>query len=73
VAFTDDDLKRLKDDLHKNETRTGIRTDIRYKRTTLEALIARLEAAEVCAEGFAESCCVGDGEEIRKWRKVAGK
>jgi hypothetical protein len=57
--FTDDDLKRLKEDLKKNEERTGVRTHIRYKRSTLESFVVRLETAErenqVLLSGLLES------------------
>lgn len=83
MTFTDEDLKRLKEDLHKNKVRTGIRTHIHYRREPLEALLARLEAAEALAEDHAwheadcsspsEECDCGYAEDRAKWRKAAGK
>lgn len=64
MAFTDDDLKRLKEETKGDEEPPWY----------LEALLARLEAAERCIlrttqdeEGLIES------EDYTAWRQAAGK
>jgi hypothetical protein len=58
--FTDDDLKHLKDDI------------VPYFPHKLEALLARLEAAEKVCE-----LCIDGAPEVlkakRAWRRAAGK
>lgn len=63
MSFTDDELKRLKEDL------------VPYFPHKLEALIARLEAAEkamnhFCSETVLNECC---HPYLTAWRKEAGK
>lgn len=63
MTFTDDDLKGLKEQLRK---RSGS-----YPLAKLQDLIARLEAAELCASQFSAS--FPDHAIAIAWRKVAGK
>ncbi len=59
MSFTDDHLKQLKEELIEE----------------LEALLARLEAAEVCAEQLywhnEKLGCVTDGSSLEKYNKRA--
>lgn len=89
MTFTDDDLTRLKEDIHKNKTRTGIRFNLHYPTKTLEALVARLEAAEwACKRADALGECIAEfpketyawsehmqalDDAVEAWRKAAGK
>lgn len=67
-AFTDEDLKRLKEEVFFLEP---------YGKETkgqLDALLARLEAAEVWAKCHQEFCNKGkDCSAYVAWRKTAGK
>ena len=81
MTFTDDDLKRLKEDVASD--------DINKKYTSIEkmkALLSRLEAAEYCVNKLADlngflDKPIYDGEGhvvsisnlINNWRKAAGK
>lgn len=69
MTFYDDDLKRLKEDIHKNKTRTGIRFNLHYRTEIIDALLARMELAELkdCNQFHCGhvSC--------NAWRKAAGK
>lgn len=62
MSFTDNDLKRLKDQLAGNAPTYGKNGGV-----DLDALLARLEAAEVCANH--SQSCYG----YKAWRKAAGK
>lgn len=69
TPFTDDDLKRLKDAC-ANEKWGG----------SMQALLARLEAAEQCCESAIRYEHVQDelwqkllNEDYSKWRKAAGR
>ena len=74
MAFTDEDLKRLKDDLADESTLT-IDLDIEEGM----ALIARLEAAEACieeAKGMGLICCKEvccKGTAYPRWLAACGK
>lgn len=65
TAFTDDDLKRLKDE----------KDFLIYHRWIVPALLARLEAAEKYIEIVAGEEPLGafDTEAYEAWRKAAGK
>ena len=74
--FTDDDLKRLKGQLPRGKWTQHLTQD------NLEALLARLEAAELLVKHFKEEiidadCESWDSEGAEKayeaWRKAAGK
>lgn len=69
TAFTDDDLKRLKEDVER-DTRIGLKSAKRFV-----ALLARLEAAE--AYGNAMAGLFRDPEKIKTlwdaWRKSCGR
>lgn len=67
MSFTDDDLKRLRDRTLPYESLAliGVKSDL------LNALLARLEAAEkVCEEIERKPICHGL---IEAWRKACGK
>lgn len=77
MAFTDDDLKRLKE--LKGDWR-----GISMPNEAIAALLARLEAAEAviesdshterCVDEFMKNgCTCGFQEAINRWRKAAGK
>jgi hypothetical protein len=76
-AFTDEDLKRLKD-MCKAEGTGSLRTFYRHE---IQALLARLEAAEKVfhsGEDCLPSCAVFDRGNycdcgVEAWRKQAGK
>ena len=68
--FTDDDLKRLKEDAERDK-RIGLASADRFI-----ALLSRLEAAEKVAErymGFPENHTRIDNTLIEDWRKAAGE
>jgi hypothetical protein len=74
MTFTDDDLKRLKEDLQERKDdhyELAGRLDIE----SMEALLARLEAAEILIEAFMDREGMGPfwKEEYEAWRKAAGK
>jgi len=83
-VFTNDDLKQLKNTLDQ-ANRGEYLGDIELSPSEVYALIARLEAAEYCAELLKlhqESGMIYDGDEeddglalqaIDAWRKVSGK
>lgn len=74
--FTDDDLKRLKEELT-----CALRLDDKYayplqvSHPTLQALLARLEAAEWVCDGLENRSDTPDYMKYRLklWRKAAGK
>jgi len=71
MAFTDEDLKRLKEavGVHKNQSLFCDRDRDTYKR-----LLARLEAAElVCYAVGPYPLSPIEEEKLRAWRKAAGK
>lgn len=73
MTFTDDDLK-----WYKSFTRTGPKSDGTWvvMINELEALLARLEAAEAIViynEGYLKGLSLVVDAEYRKWRKAAGK
>jgi hypothetical protein len=69
MTFTDDDLKRLKE--QRVIVHEGIHVAV--KKVELQALLARLEAAErVIAKHF-ELMNISTFEELQAWRKAAGK
>lgn len=67
MTFTDDDLKRLKEN--------GPEWELSYEK--LAALLARLEAAEDAlahSHGLGSTWCCEKAKELDKsWRKAAGK
>ena len=66
MTFTDDDLKRLKEDLARDR-RIGLTSGFRF-----EALLARLEAAEAVLT-FSDISITTVRERYEAWRKGAGK
>ena len=71
MAFTDDDLKRLKEQ-HEDYKRQGITSVYTYH--DILALIARLEAAEAMINNSRGLEGWWDVEkELEAWRKSAGK
>jgi hypothetical protein len=69
LTFTDDDLQKLKgfisiDDFYKP-------IGGHYMRPLVKALIARLEAAELCAGFYAMAN--PNADTVVNWRKAAGK
>lgn len=66
-AFTDDDLKQFKDWNNKYSPAMQQLPMVQKEM----ALIARLEAAEACAENYANRW--PDDPDTKAWRKVAGK
>lgn len=81
MAFTDDDLKRLKEYV-KNDTGFFYRENGRSESMFMvpidfDALIARLEAAEAYIKTCREYCCdiyhKEQADAYEAWRKAAGK
>lgn len=77
LAFTDDDLKRLKE---QNKCRITTEDVLMFPCDKLDALIARLEAAEKIVDaawdlhtGQLDSCEFYMGPWFEAWRKAAGK
>jgi hypothetical protein len=74
MTFTDDDLRRLKEEFNDHAMRTG--QPFLVGQGTLDMLLARLEAAENCLNrwGHHSNCSPNPcncGYET--WRKAAGK
>ena len=74
--FTDDDLKQLKDSLHKQDD--GCSEYCIPPCSELEALIARLEACERALKGFVDLEADKMNYDtvvslLNEWRKAAGK
>ena len=70
MTFTDEDLKRLKEDLKK---RTGENVLCRYLTyDDVDALLLRLEAAENCITKHVVDEWIDCGC-MKEWRKAAGK
>lgn len=67
MTFTDDDLKRLKDQVDRNDPVDNFTSIDKMK-----ALLVRLEAAEKLA-GHDHCGCYGRNELEATWRKAAGK
>lgn len=74
-VFTDDDLKRLKEGLEVFVTYTGQKLLI--PKSDMEALIARLEAAEkFCSPHPSCNCaqeCDYHSEAMKEWLKASGR
>jgi hypothetical protein len=68
-VFTDDDLKRLKY-LNSRSVSKFIEW---FNSDRCDALLARLEAAEVCANRLSEVYPVSENGIVKAWRKAAGK
>ena len=74
MTFTDDDLKQLKE----NMVQRG-RSEVYMQRFELEALLARLEAAEEALYYFAHCGTLGHSAGMKgdllyeAWEKMAGK
>lgn len=84
TAFTDDDLKQLKEAPHVQAYACGVEEDGEHRgsvdvldRKKFRALLARLETAEnyiAHSHGPASSRCCEKAKELdRAWRKAAGK
>lgn len=73
LKFTDEDLKRLKEHLTDHAMRTG--QEFPIGQGTLDALLARLEAAEACAKQLDQLTGVYSfaRDRLQTWRKAAGK
>jgi hypothetical protein len=76
MTFTDDDLKRLKESLHKTDD--GCNEYCRPPCGELDALLARLEAAEEVCMAANETVITGElftqlDNAYNAWRKAAGK
>lgn len=77
TPFTDDDLKRLQEEMGTIEQERWIRGETNL--APLEALIARLEAAETFVEIAMRLDCVDSAlarqaiDAGNAWRKAAGK
>ena len=72
MSFTDDDLKRLKDDMKgdpEDDVYRGKKNILCFDE--MNSLLARLEAAEACAESYVEGW--PNGGLATAWRKAAGK
>jgi len=71
MTFTDDDLKRLKEDLKQYSPHVPLST------ANGHALVARLKAAEKVIGTQADHICHGEDcsgcEAWESWRKAAGK
>lgn len=73
MPFTDEDLKRLKEQVEEDP---GINHDVFLRRDRLDAVLARLEAAEAVLNlGHIASCCVhqNDLNCVVRARKIAWK
>lgn len=71
TTFTDDELKRFKEDLEATE---GYDDYFWLSNNELVALIHRLELAEVCLQTTFDSVPeLIDMESYQEWRKAAGK
>jgi len=77
TPFTDEDLKRLKE-----QTDEAVENRWNYPRwIQIQALLARLEAAEACIDDhrgdcladIGKKCSCGYQEKLDAWRKAAGK
>ena len=66
MTFTDDDLK---------QTKEFMADDIAIGTPKLQRLLARLEAAELCAEELlaGHDAHWRDSESVKAWRKTAGR
>ena len=76
MSFTDEDLKFLKDMIDHNNKNNW--KNIMWSNHKLESLVARLEAAEVCAIRLIQlqdTICEEDMSEkiIETWKKASGK
>lgn len=71
MPFTDDDLNRLKQDIARFKEAGAHRWVISGE--PLDALIARLEAAEIWGACHQELCGKEDCSHHEAWRKAAGK
>lgn len=65
MTFTDDDLKRLKDDIEKYPNVTIDQDDI-------QALLTRMEAAEAVILDAEENLSVVNPLLVNLWREIAG-
>lgn len=75
MSFSDADLKRLKDSVSAWDHDTDLDAELLAK--NLEALLARLEAAEYALVRWqaipGDTRTLGIDEAMDKWRKAAGK
>lgn len=69
MAFTDDDLKRLKEELKKSTGQVRIFDEYWH----IDSLIARLEAAERYATYMRKKHPGWYNPQYEDWRKAAGK
>ena len=74
TPFTDDDLKRLKEDMRPKKPWDYVRFDP----DKIVALLTRLEAAEKLLKHSEKFCCETSmglflQDDLREWRKTAGK
>lgn len=71
MIFNDEDLKRLKESLSGDlpEFSTWSKADL----MVLNKLLARLEAAEACAQRLSEVYPVSENGLVNKWRKAKGE
>lgn len=80
-VFSDSDLKRLKLHIQDMKAQTGKQFSITLTKPQLNALLARLEAAEKmmfrnCTESCGDAkgkCDCGYSDVYEAWRKAAGK
>lgn len=68
MKFTDEDLKRLKDDIQGRE-KEDLVLDVRQAR----ALLARLECAEEVCASTANGSCAPDWMRFKAWRESKGE
>jgi len=71
MSCTDDDIKLIKGLLEMMNSPTQMVNNLLKIGTLLPPLLARLEAAEACAEIYAEDW--PNGDTASTWRKAAGK
>ncbi len=71
-GFTDKDILRLKEEVEEDP---GINHDVSMRRDRMEALLARLAAAEAYIATVATDGNLGafDEDAYRVWRRSAGK
>lgn len=72
MTFTDDDLKRLKEDCERNIKAIPLRR-WSYQADSILALLARLEAAEFALHYYLTETSIKEPERVKAWRKAAGK
>lgn len=76
MTFSDEDLKRLKEETEED---SGVNHDMYLRRDKFEALIKRLDAAEEVANQCytecpcEEPCTCGYGETMKAWRATKGE